>query len=117
MRRGQYHYGVPGSVLTAGRLAELLDRFPPERPGLRAVEEIAEAQAQLQAARIAALTDMLHGAEAGDIARLASRILLGDLAAVAARVRGRSNAMRPSLAKALADLRDVRHESADSERG
>jgi hypothetical protein len=116
MHREQYYYGVPGSELTAERLTEVLDRFPPERPGIQTVEETAEAQARLQVARIAALTDMLRDADPNEIARLASRMLLSDLAAVAARFRGRANAMRSSLAQALAEMPDVCDDSADSER-
>jgi hypothetical protein len=112
----KYHYGVPGHPLTSRELTELLERFPLERTGGRTLEEMTEAQLQLLMARIAALTDMLRGAEPNDAAHLASRMLLGDLATVAAQFRGRANGTRSSLAKALADLRDVSHGAADSDR-
>jgi hypothetical protein len=109
-------YGVPDRPSTLDQLTELLDRFQMERAGGKKLEEVADAQAQVLTARIAALTDLLRGAEPSEAMALASRILLRDLTAVAAHFRGRANGMRASLAKALAELRDVHHASADSER-
>jgi hypothetical protein len=106
---------MPERTLTSDELKALLERFSLERAGERTFEEVAEAQVQLLTAKIAALTDMLRGSEANDTVHLASRMLLGDLAAIAAHFRGRVNAMRSPLAKALADLRDVRYESTDAE--
>ncbi|MGH9723005.1 MAG: hypothetical protein ACRD8O_22570 [Bryobacteraceae bacterium] len=97
---------MPGSTLSVHELAGLLERFPLERAGGRTFEEIADAHVQLLLARIAALTDLLRGAEPNETTHLASRLLLSDLTIVAAHFRGRANVMRPSLAKALAQLRE-----------
>jgi hypothetical protein len=114
--REQYHYGVPEPEFTAADLARLLERFLLERTGDRTFEEVADAQLQTLAARIAALTDVLRDAEPSQTVNLASRILLGDLTAVAAHFRGRANAMQSMLEQALADPRDERHESTDGQR-
>lgn len=114
--REQYHYGVPEPEFTAADLARLLERFPLGRTGDRTFEEVADAQVHTLAARIAALTDMLRDAEPSQTVNLASRILLGDLTAVAAHFRGRANAMQSMLEQALADPRDERHESTDGQR-
>lgn len=107
---------MPEPEFTAADLARLLERFPLERTGDRTFEEVADAQVQTLAARIAALTDMLRDAEPSQTVNLASRILLGDLTAVAAHFRGRANAMQSMLEQALADPRDERHESTDGQR-
>jgi hypothetical protein len=77
---------------------------------LKASSEIAEVQIQLLLTRVAALTDALRGAESNDTTRLASRIVLNDLAVVAGQFRARANTMRPVLAKSIADLREARSE-------
>jgi hypothetical protein len=105
---------VSGSVLTAERLAELLDRFRPERAGQKALSEIDEAQIQFLLTRVVALTDALRGAESNETTRLASRIVLSDLSTVASQFRARANTMRPALARALADLRDGGLEALES---
>ena len=112
----KYHYGVPERTLTFDELTQLLERFSSERAGGKTIEEVTETQVRLLLARIGAFTDMLRGAKPDEAARLVSRMLLSDLAAVAAHFRGRANTMRVPLAKALADLHVVGHESADSER-
>jgi hypothetical protein len=96
---------VPNRALTPDELTPLLERFRPERARGKTPSEISDAEVQLLLARIAALTDALHDAEPNETARLASRILLSDLAVLAAQFRGRANAMRTSLAKALEELR------------
>lgn len=101
--------------LATGELTELLERFPVERAGSQAVEEVTGARIQLLLARIAALTAMLRDAAPDETADLVSRLLLNDLAAVAAHFRGRANEMRSSLAKALADLREGHQESIDGQ--
>ena len=98
-----YHYVVSGRTFAPGDLTDLLERFRPERAGQKASPEIAEVQIQLLLTRVAALTDALRGAESNEATRLASRIVLNDLAAVAGQFRARANTMRPALAKALAD--------------
>jgi hypothetical protein len=101
-----YYYGVPSRKFTLDELTELVERFRPDRAGSKVPHEITESQVQLLLARIAALTEVLRSAEPGEPARLASRLALNDLAAVADQFRGRTNAMRAALAKALADVRD-----------
>ena len=114
--RSKYHYGVPERTLTFVELTQLLERLSSERAGGKTIEEVTETQVRLLLARIGAFTDMLRGAKPDEAARLVSRMLLSDLAAVAAHFRGRANTMRVPLAKALADLHVLRYESADSER-
>ncbi len=65
--------------------------------------------------RLAALTNALQAAPQDETARMASRVLLDDLALVAAHFRGDANAMRASLVGALDDLRGAR-EQIDSSR-
>jgi hypothetical protein len=107
---------VPEPEFTAAELTRLLERFPLERTGDRTFEKVADAQVQILAARIAALTDMLRDAKPNETVNLASRILLEHLTAVAAHFRGRANAMQSLLGKALAGPRDARHESTDGQR-
>lgn len=107
---------MPERTLTFDELTQLLERFSSERAGGKTIEEVNEAQVRLVLARIGAFTDMLRGAKPDEAARLVSRMLLSDLAAIAVHFRGRANTMRVPLAKALADLHVVRHESADTDR-
>jgi hypothetical protein len=102
---------VPSRKFTLDELTELVERFRPDRAGSKVPHEITEAQIQLMLSRIAALTDVLRSAEASEPARLAARMALNDLAAVAVQFRGRTNAMRAALAKALAELREARSEA------
>jgi hypothetical protein len=106
-----YHYGVPSRTLTLDELVELLERFRQEPAGSKTAPEIAESQLQLLLARIKALTDALRDAESNEAARLAARIVVSDLDAVADQFRGRANTMRAALARALADLREARGEA------
>lgn len=108
---------VAGKSLTPGELNTLLERLRLERAGSRPVEEMTEAQIQHLLARVAGLTDVLREAERNDAAQLASRLLLEDLAAVAAHFRGRANTMEQMLSKALADLRDARYAASSGDRG
>ncbi len=95
---------VAGRTLTSDDLALLLERFRAERAGARTAEDMIDEQVQVLLARIAALTDALGGTELNDASRIASRVLLSDLAFVAAQFRGRANTMRASLGKTLEDL-------------
>jgi hypothetical protein len=98
---------VPSRKFTLDELTALVERFCPDRAGSRVPPEIAESQVQLVLARIAALTELLRGAEPNEPARMAARMALNDLAAVAEQFRGRTNAMRATLAKAIAELREA----------
>jgi hypothetical protein len=90
--------------LTADELTELIARFPLERSGTRTLEEITEAQVQQLFGRLEALTRLLRGTSSNETTRLASRMLLHDLTAVAAHFRGRSNVLGTSLASARTQL-------------
>ena len=112
-RTPTYYYGVPGRTLTLEELTEVLERFPVERAGGRTLDDTSEAQAQALLARIAALTDVLRDAEPAEPARMAARLLLSDLSAIAAHFRGRANTMGPPLASALGELRQAREQLAN----
>ena len=99
-------YDVSDREGTPDELTELLERSPLDRAGGRTLEETTEAQVQLLLARLARLTDVLRGAEPNATTRLAARMLLTDLTAIAAHFRGRANLMRSSLAQARAHLRE-----------
>jgi DNA anti-recombination protein RmuC len=86
-------------------LTMLLERLDVQRAGAKSPSEIADAQVERLLARVAALTGALRAASQNDTARLASRVLLDDLALVAAQFRGNANDMRASLSSALDDLR------------
>lgn len=107
---------MPRRTLTPDELTQLLERFPLERAGGQPLEGATEAQVQLLFERITALTEALRGAESNETTRLATRMLLVDLTSAAAHFRGRTNTMRSPLAKTLAELRDLRHGSAENDR-
>jgi hypothetical protein len=98
---------VPDRELTADELTELIARFPLERAGTKTLEEITQAQVQQLFERVEALSALLRGASSNETARLASRMLLRDLTAVAAHFRGRANVLGPSLANARTQLREA----------
>ena len=106
-----YYYRVVPHAFTLHELADLLERFRPERAAGKATPaEIGEAQVQIVLARLAALTEMLRGVELNEPARLAIRVALNDLATIAEQFRGRTNTMRAALEHALADSRNARSE-------
>jgi hypothetical protein len=96
---------VPERTLNSASLAELLERVPVERAGGKTTQETTQAQAQHVLMRIAALTDVVRGAAANESTRLASRLLLDDLATVAALFRARANDLGTSLTGTLDDLK------------
>ena len=96
---------VAGRTLTSDDLVLLLECFRKERTGAGKTAETTDKQVQVLFARIAALTDALGGTESTDAARIASHVLLSDLAFVAAQFRGRANTIRASLGKTFEDLR------------
>ena len=97
-------------------LVELLERMPLERAGGKTIDETSQTQAQHVLARIAALTDTMRRSESNETARLASRLLLDDLATVAALFRARANEISVLLTKGLDDLQQVLVRS-DNSRG
>lgn len=98
---------VAERAFTSDDLAALIERFPEERAGTRLSADVTELQVQRRLSRIAALTDALRDAESNETTRLAQHLLLSDLALVAGQFRGRANALRASLAEALASLSDA----------
>jgi hypothetical protein len=92
---------VSQDPLTPGALAALLERLRLPQAGAGLTPEAARAQADLLLARIASLTEALRAGEANETTRLASRLLLSDLALVAAQFRGRANEVSRSLNRVL----------------
>ena len=108
---------MPERTLTIDELTGLLERFPLDRAGGRTSEDMSDAHVQHLLKRIAAVTDAIRGLESSETTRLASRVLLDDLATVAAQFRGRANGAGASLAKALDALQHVlAHTGDQSER-
>lgn len=103
---------MAGRTLTLEELTEILERFPVERAGARTLGDTTEAQAQALLVRIAALTDALRDAEPAGPARVAARLLVSDLSAIAAHFRGRANTMGPPLASALREIGRAREQLA-----
>ena len=92
---------VADRASTTGELTALLERLRVQPAGANTPADVTRAQLDVLLARIGSLTDALRGAEPNETTRLASRLLINDLAAVAAQFRGDANAMRASLASAL----------------
>jgi hypothetical protein len=78
-------------------LTALLEAFRPQHAGTKVASEVTQAQVDSTLARIASLTEALRGAEPNETSRLAERLLLADLAFVAAQLRGQSNTLRQLL--------------------
>jgi hypothetical protein len=93
---------VVNRTFTADDLTALLERFRLEASA-KSTAEVTEAQLDIALARIAALTEALRNADDGEASRLASRLLLGDLAMVAAYFRARTNDIAVSLSRVLED--------------
>jgi hypothetical protein len=68
---------------------------------------VSQAQLDLVLARMNALIALLREAAPSDTARLAERLLLADLAFVAARFRAEANAASASLERTLDGVREV----------
>jgi hypothetical protein len=95
---------VPDRVSTPEELKALLERLRLQSAGPRTSPEVAQAQQDLLLARIAALTEAVRGSGRSDVATLASRLLLDDLALVIAQFRGEANGIHASLSGALDGL-------------
>jgi hypothetical protein len=94
---------VSGRLSSPDDLTALLERLGLERPPAPGVERAAEGIDRLLA-RAALLTEALRGSTSNDTTRLASRMLLDDLSAVAAQFRSAANAIHLSLSNAQRDL-------------
>ena len=95
---------VPDRTSTAEDLTALLERLRLQPAGASTPSEVTRAQLDLLLARIGSLTEALRNADRNETTRLASRLLLSDLALVAAQFRGSANAMSASLSHALEGL-------------
>lgn len=90
--------------MTAENLAALLERLRLQPAGARTPSDVSQVQLDFLLARIGSLTDALRGSGWDEASRVASRLLLSDLALVAAQFRGDANAISESLSKASEGL-------------
>jgi hypothetical protein len=95
---------VPDATFTVNDLTALLEGLALQRAP-KTPDEAAGAQVDFLIARMTLLTGVLRRAEANEATRLASRMLIADLAQVAAQFRGSTNAISGSLSTVLDDLR------------
>lgn len=95
-------------------LTSLLQQLRLSQADGKSPSEVTQAQVELLLARIASLTDVLRGAaESSGTFRVAARLLLADLAMVAAQFRGNTNARGERLTRALDEARLALEHSAD----
>lgn len=95
---------VGDRAMTADDLTASLERLRLQPAGTRTPSEVTQVQLDFLLARISSLTETLRATNSEDAARLASRLLLSDVALVAAQFRGEANAMSRSLSTALEGL-------------
>ena len=95
---------MPGEMPSLSHLRATLDELRVAAVGERGPDEIAGLQLEHLLARVRALTEDLEVAGGGADMRLAERLLLADLALVAARLRAEVNADRTALAGVLEAL-------------
>jgi hypothetical protein len=113
---------VPDRAILPNDLILLLERLRLPPAGAKPTSDVTLEQVDVLIARIASLTEVLRGAAEDETAQLASRMLMSDLALVAAQFRGRANELVAALTRARDDicgeLDDVgqsgSHEDADS---
>lgn len=86
-------------------LTALLQQLRLQQPGAKSPAEVAHVQTDLLLARMASLTHTLRAEEWNDTSRAAARLLLADLAMVAAQVRGNATAIGERLAGTLENVR------------
>lgn len=87
------------------RLSLLLERARLPQAGATFSADVTQAQIDALLGRIALLTEALRGAPDTEDARLASRLLLSDLALVEAQLRARANELAAGLSRARDGLR------------
>jgi hypothetical protein len=104
-RHYDYHDDVTTRSFNADDLTALLERLRLQQAGPKFTSEVTRAQVDQALTRIASLTEALRSAEDSGTARLASRLLLSDLALVAAQFRAGVNEIGEPLTRALEDLR------------
>jgi len=96
---------VSDRAISPDDLILLLERVRLPSAGAKPSSDVTREQHDVLIARIDSLTDALRGAAADETARLASRMLIGDLGLVAAQFRGRANDLVAALTRARDDLR------------
>lgn len=111
---------MPEPASSVGDLAALLQQLRLQQPGAKSPAQVAHAQTDLLLSRIASLSatlrDTLGGAEWNDTSRAAARLLLADLAMVAAEIRGNATAIHEQLTATLEDARIALERTAGDER-
>jgi hypothetical protein len=88
-------------------LAALLQRLRLQPPHAGSPSDAVQAQIDLLLDRVATLTGALRGADGHDVSHVAARVLLADLAMVAAHLRGHASAHGASLARVLDSVREI----------
>ncbi len=96
---------MPDRTISPNDLILLLERVRLPSAGAKPTSDVTLEQVDALIARIASLTDALRGAADDETAQVASRILIGDLAMVAAQFRGRANELVAALTRAREDIR------------
>ncbi len=96
---------MPDRAISPGDLTVLLERLRLPPAGAKPTSDVTLEQVDVLLARIASLTEALRGAAENETTQLASRILIGDLALVAAQFRGRANELSSALTRARDDIR------------
>lgn len=96
---------MPDRAISPGDLTVLLERLRLPPAGAKPTSDVTLEQVDVLLARIASLTEALRGAAENETTQLASRILIGDLALVAAQFRGRANELTAALTRASDDIR------------
>jgi hypothetical protein len=96
---------VPDRASPSDDLTALLERLRLHPAGRASLSEVNQAHLDLLLGRIASLTDALRDAQSDETARLTARLLLADLALVAAQFRGRANDVAGALARAADGIR------------
>lgn len=107
---------MPDREFTATDLIALLERVPLATPA-RSLAGIRQAKLELTLARVASLTDALRGAEPTDASRVAARLLLADLADVAAQFRTGIREISDALTSAADGLHAVASADGPSDKG
>ena len=103
----QYDPAVSERTSSPDPLAGLLLTLRLQPAGMTSPSEAAHAQLDLLFERVATLSKALRDADGGAIPRVAARLLLADLAMVAAQLRGHATAHSASLASALENVREI----------
>ena len=97
------------SAMATNDLTALLQQLRLQLPGAKSPTQAAHAQTDLLLSRIASLSSTLRDAQGAsewnDTSRAAARLLLADLAMVAADIRGNATALNQQLAATIEDAR------------